>query len=394
MDAPLVTLTPPSSFWSPRKIVVGAGASGQLAAEAKSLGARRVLIVADRRLAECGLLDRFVRLFADAGVHAAEFCDVQPDPTIDNVMQGLAALRRLDGDLLVGLGGGSPMDAAKAIAVLAANEPPLAQYAGYDQVPRPGAPLILVPTTAGTGSEATRVTVITDEERSVKMMMLDKSFMATTAIVDYELSLSMPPSLTAHVGIDTMTHGIEAFVSRKANPSADLYAVSCLRLTARHLDTAYREPDNREARAGMMLAATHGGLAFSNSSVALVHGMSRPIGANFHVPHGLSNAVLLPEVTRYSLSGAAARYAEAARILGVAGPGNDEAAGHALLSYLDEQNRRLGVGRLRDVVGVTQGEFMGKCEEMADAALASGSPQNNPRVPTQAEIVELYRRAW
>jgi alcohol dehydrogenase len=214
-------------------------------------------------------------------------------------------------------------------------------------------------------------------------------------VVDYELTFSMPQGLTAAVGVDTLTHGIEAYVSRKANALSDPLALQCITLVAGCLRAAWNEPSNRSAREGMMLAATLGGMAFSNSSVALVHGMSRPIGAVFHLPHGLSNAVLLPAVTRFSLAGAPARYAEVARAIGCADAGTTEsAAGLALIDWLEKLNADLALPRLSQCRGVTRETMDAQIEKMAADALASGSPANNPRVPTQAEIVGLYRAAW
>jgi alcohol dehydrogenase class IV len=205
----------------------------------------------------------------------------------------------------------------------------------------------------------------------------------------------MPRPLTAAVGVDTLTHGIEAYVSRLATPMTDPIALQCIRLCGEHLERAWNEPGSRPAREGMMLAATLGGMAFANSSVALVHGMSRPIGALFHVPHGVSNAMLLAVVTRFSAAGAAARYAAVARALAWARPGDgDTAAVDALLTGLDGLNRRLEIPRLRDFPGMDATRFERSLETMAADALASGSPQNNPVVPPADRIVALYREAW
>ncbi|WP_449448592.1 hypothetical protein [Spirosoma aureum] len=227
------------------------------------------------------------------------------------------------------------------------------------------------------------------------MMIFDAHLMPTVALVDYELSLSMPPSLTAHVGVDTLTHGMEAYVSRKANALSDPLALTCIDLVARHLYTAWLEPANRVAREGMALAACVGGMSFTNSSVCLVHGMSRPLGVQFHLPHGLSNAVLLPAVTRFSVSGAPDRYATIARTMALAQIGtSDEAACEALLMGLERQNQALKIPRLQDCPGVEKAVFEQSIEKMASDALASGSPQNNPIVPNADEIVALYRQAW
>ena len=266
---------------------------------------------------------------------------------------------------------------------------------GYHRIPNRGPPLIAIPTTAGTGSEATRVAVITDTSSEIKMMILDGHLVPVVALVDHELSSSMPAALTAHVGVDTLTHGIEAYVSNLSGPMTDGYALSCVRLTATHLETAWREPSNPDARAAMALAACQGGIAFSNSSVALVHGMSRPLGAVFHVAHGLSNAVLLPVVTRYSVAGTPERYAAVARAMGIADHDlPDAAAADVLPASLESLNERLEIPRLRDVVGVDAKAFDASLEKMAGDAMASGSPQRNPVVPTAAEIADLYRQAW
>jgi len=384
-----------AQFNVPSTILVAGGASQQLAAQAARLGGRRALLVTDATMVASGLAQRCVDQLAAANIPATVFSGVKPDPTDENVRDGLAVLRETNCDFVIGLGGGSPMDAAKVIAVAATNDAPLREFAGYHRIARAGLPLVCIPTTAGTGSEVTKVAVITDTERDVKMMMLDVHLLARVALVDFELSLTMPAPLTAHVGVDTLTHGIEAFVSKKANPLTDPLALECIRLTAANLFTAWEEPGNRPAREAMMLAACLGGMAFANSSVCLVHGMSRPIGAMFHLAHGLSNALLLPTLTHWSLPGAVTRYAQIARLVGTAANGApDETAAASLPDYLGKLNARLGIGRLRDFVKVDRVAFEQKLPAMADAALASGSPQNNPVVPTADEIIELYRQAW
>ncbi len=385
----------PATFNVPSTVIIGGGASWELPAQIERLGARHALIVTDPFFVQNGLADQFIAWLGQHAIAASLFCEVQPDPTDLNVRAGLRAYRESNADCVVGLGGGSAIDAAKAIAMLAANPEPLRQYMGYHKVPRPGAPMVAIPTTAGTGSEVTRVAVITDTEHHEKMMLLSAHLMPAVALVDYELSMSMPKSLTAHVGVDTLTHGIEAYVSRKANGLTDPIALSCVALTATHLLNAWREPDNRKAREAMALAACQGGMAFSNSSVCLVHGMSRPLGALYHVPHGLSNAVLLPTVTRFSLPGTVERYATISRIMGFARAGDDnETAVHKLADGLEALNEALEIPPLRECVRVGRAKFERSLEKMAADALASGSPQNNPVVPTAEQIIELYKQAW
>ena len=384
-----------TQFNVPSAIITGGGASRELVPQLARLGVRRVLLVTDAFMESSGLAGQFVQALERAGMAVALFAGVQPDPTDNNVRDGFGAYLDNECEAIVGLGGGSPIDAAKAIAILTANPEPLSQYQGYHKIPRAGAPLIVIPTTAGTGSEVTKVAVITDTARDVKMMMLDRHLLPAVALVDFELTLSMPPGLTAHVGVDTLTHGIEAYVSRKASALTDPLALTCIRLVAENLETAWRDPANRAAREGMMLAATLGGMAFANSSVALVHGMSRPIGATFHVPHGLSNAVLLPAVTRFSLAGAPERYATIAKTMNLCTANSSvEQGGEALITGLDRLNVTLQIPRLRECRGMDQAKFELLVEKMAADALTSGSPQNNPVVPTPQQIVQLYHEAW
>jgi len=390
---------PPSSqpfrFVAPSAILTGGGSRHQLADLTKELGARRVLLVTDNGVVQLGIADAITEILASAGCNVLRFDDVQPDPTDQNVAEGVLALQQHKADLIVAAGGGSPIDTAKVIAIRQANEGPLSNYMGLGKIENPGIPLIAIPTTAGTGSECTKVAVITDTERDVKMMMLSAPLLPQAAIVDYELSLSMPKGLTAAVGVDTLTHGIEAYVSKKRNAMTDPLALSCVKLVGQHLRAAWSDGNDRKAREGMMLAACQGGLAFSNSSVCLVHGMSRPIGAVFHLPHGLSNAILLPTVTRYSWESAPDRYADVARALGCSDQStSDRDACLELLRYLEEMNSFLELPRLSQCPGVTQDVFDQQVEKMASDAIASGSPANNPREPSQSEIVKLYEQAW
>src|SRR3954454_3853096 len=320
------------SFDTPPTLLFGAGARFRLSEELKRLDVARVLLVTDGHLLQTGLIEAFESQLRDASIEANVFSTVQPDPTDTNVLGGLAALEEFGAEAVVAVGGGSVIDAAKIIAIASRNPGPLSAFQGYHRIAKPGLPLVVIPTTAGTGSEATKAAVITDTQREVKMMILDRKIMPRTSIVDFELTLSMPRALTAHVGIDTLVHGIEAYVSKKAFGMTDTMALSCIRLTSRYLPVAHTQPDNRDAREAMALAACQGGMAFTNSSVCLVHGMSRPIGAVFHLAHGLSNAVLLPTVTRFSIPGASARYAQIARVMGVcAADVDDERACHRLL---------------------------------------------------------------
>ena len=378
----------------PPSLHIGANAINLAGQESNRLRCQHVLIVSDPFIVESGLTGRVSDILSAEGIAATTFADVQPDPTDKNVLDGLAILKENGCDGLIAVGGGSSIDTAKGISVLATNPGSLYDFMGYDRIPEAGLPLIAVPTTAGTGSECTKVTVITDTNRDIKMMILDPYLLPAAALVDYTLTMSMPKSLTAHVGIDTLTHGLEAYVSKKANPMTDTIALSCIALVGRHLRDAWNDPQHEIAREGMMLAASQGGMAFANSSVCLVHGMSRPIGAMFHVPHGLSNAMLLPAVTEFSIHGAVPRYATVARTLGFSRErDSDELACGKLIEGLCALNEDLEVPRISEC-GISQEQFASVVEKMASDALASGSPQNNPVVPDAEAIKTLYKNAY
>jgi alcohol dehydrogenase class IV len=385
-----------TSFVSPRLLLIGGGAVAKLPEVLAQLGLSKPLVVTDPWMVSSGTVEKALAPLRAAGIAAGVFSDTVPDPTDTVIEAGVAAMKAGDHDCLVGFGGGSPMDTAKAMAILAAA-PPGARMRDFKvpaQANRAALPVVCIPTTAGTGSEATRFTVITDTERDEKMLIAGLGALPLAAVVDFELTYSLPARITADTGIDSLTHALEAFVSKRANDEADEYALRAMRLIAPNLRTVCAEPSNAIARAAMMKGATLAGIAFSNSSVALVHGMSRPIGAHFHVPHGLSNAMLLPAVTDYSLNAALPRYAEAARAMGVASAAEgDQSAAAKLLQELRDLNRDLAVPTPA-AYGIDPAKWDGLLETMAAQALASGSPANNPAVPTAGEIVALYRRAW
>src|SRR5438552_3537324 len=319
---------------TPRLMAVGGGALAQLPAILRRLGLGRPLIVTDPYLAGSGHLGRATDRLEGARIRWQVFSDTVPDPTTAVVEMGALRLAEGSFDSLVAIGGGSSIDTAKGMSVLAANGGRMRDYKVPAEIAKLGPPFVAIPTTAGTGSEVTRFTVITDTETDEKMLIAGLACCPLAAIVDYELTLTMPLRLTADTGLDSLTHAIEAYVSRRANPYTDGLAKSAMGLIARHIRVACAEPDNRAAREAMMLGATTAGMAFSNASVALVHGMSRPIGAFFHVPHGLSNAMLLPEITAFSAPAALERYADCARAMGVAE--EDEGSQSAVARLLHE----------------------------------------------------------
>src|SRR6201996_9016366 len=382
------------NFASPRLLLVSAGAVRQVADVLAKFGLSRPLMVTDPFMVKSGHVRNCLDPLAAAGMAVTVFSDTVPDPTDTVVEAGVGALNKGDYDCRIGFGGGSPIDTAKAMAILAAGGGKMRDYKAPVAADEGALPVIAVPTTAGTGSECTRFTVITDTERDEKMLIAGLGALPLAALVDYELTYSVPPRTTADTGVDSFTHALEAYVSKRANPVSDALALSAMALIGANIRTAYAEPRNAVAREAMMLGATEAGLAFSNSSVALVHGMSRPIGAHFHVPHGLSNAMLLPAITRYSVPGAEARYAEAARRIGFAAAADGDAVAAAkLISGLETLNKDLSVPTPA-AYGIDEAAWTGKMALMAEQALVSGSPGNNPRVPTAEEIVGLYREVW
>ena len=379
---------------APRMMLVAGGAVRQVAEVLAKFGLSRPLVVSDPFMVSSGLIQRCLEPLAAAGIAAGVFSDTVPEPVDTVIEAGVKLLTAGNYDCLIGFGGGSPIDTAKAMAILATGGGRMRDYKVPVTADRANWPVIAIPTTAGTGSECTRFTVITDTERDEKMLINGLGALPLAAIVDYELTYTVPKRTTADTGVDSLTHALEAYVSRRANPFSDAFAVSAMALIGTHLRTAYHQPDNAAAREGMMLGATQAGLAFTNASVALVHGMSRPIGAHFHVPHGLSNAMLLPAITRFSVQAAPARYGEAARRIGMAAPTDaDDTACARLVAGLEALNKDLSVPSPPDY-GIGEAVWNSKLDLMADQALASGSPNNNPRVPDKAEIIALYHEVW
>lgn len=378
----------------PRAIRIGGGVLDELPEALAQFGLTRPLIVTDGWIAGSGILDRVLGVLERAGIAARTFAEAVPDPTVDCVEAATAYLRAGTHDCVIGLGGGSPIDTAKIVAVKALRDVPVSALKAPHQEDAPALPIVAIPTTAGTGSEATRFTIITDTTTDEKMLCAGLAYLPTLAIVDYELTLTKPARLTADTGIDSLVHAVEAYVSQRANPFSDAAALSAMRLIWPNLPIACADPGNRPAREALMLGALQGGIAFSNSSVALVHGMSRPIGAHFHVAHGLSNAMLMPLVTQWSAPAALPRYAQCARAMGLASDTeSDQGAVGRLVEALERINADLAVPTPR-AYGIPRERWDELVPLMARQALASGSPANNPRVPQAAEIEALYHQAW
>lgn len=378
-------------FRIPPTIHFGPGCLGKLSGEAARFG-KRALLVTDRSMQTAGFVSQVVNYLQAGGVEAVVYDQVNQEPTDVLVDKGVQIYRENSCDLVICLGGGSPIDAGKAIAVLATNPGRIHDYMGLNKIPNNIAPLIAIPTTAGTGSEVTRVTIITDTVNDVKMLLVSNRMMPLVAIVDPLLTLSMPPWVTSSTGVDALTHAIEAYISKRAQPFTDILALEAIRLMGRYLRRAWANPEDIEAKTFTMMASTLGGIAFSNSSVNLVHGMSRPIGACFHVPHGLSNAILLPIVLEFSYLACPEKFALIAQAMGekVDGLPLIEAAKKSIQAV-----KSLCIDiKIPPVteLNVTAGELIRLAPKMAEDALISGSPNNNPRQASKEEIIELYKK--
>lgn len=378
----------------PRIMQVGGGASQELPSVLAGLDCKRPLIVTDKVMVELGYISQIEQTLSEHMIFSEVFDDTVPEPTVASIQAGVDKAREGDYDCIIAIGGGSPIDSAKAISILAKFGGVMRDYKFPRIVNEQGLPVIAIPTTAGTGSEVTRFTIITDETSDEKMLCVGIGFMPIAALVDYKLTLSLPARITADTGIDALTHAIEAYVSQKANPYSSSQALAAMRLLGPNLRPAYHDGKNEQAREAMMLGSTLAGVAFSAASVALVHGMSRPIGAFFHVPHGLSNAMLLPSVTEYSIPAAPERYADCARAMGVASESDsDDVANGKLLDELTALNAELSVPTPAEF-GIDKDQFFELRQTMAEQALASGSPGNNPKVPTVEEMMSIYTSLW
>ena len=377
---------------SPKIIRIGGGVAKEIIDVLKQLSLSRPLIVTDENLIKLGHIDLILNILENNKIDYGLFSDVVEDPTDVCVDAGLHVFKSAEYDCIIGIGGGSPMDTAKAISFMSVNAGHVRDYKAPAQIDVCGPPVILIPTTGGTGSELTRWCVITDTKNTEKYNLSGLACVATAALIDWTFTTTKPWRITADTAVDSLTHAIEAYVSLKAFDYTNAFALAAMPAIVENVRIACREPENPKARKSLMLAASQAGMAFSNSSVALVHGMSRPIGAHFHVAHGLSNAMLLPKITEFSIEGNEERYATCARAMKWA----KETDSHEVACAKLVENLYL----LNDDLKVPSPKSLGHSADknmfqlMASQALASGSPQNNPRVPTENQIIKLYEEIW
>ena len=297
-------------FRTPPRIVMGPGALNQLADELRHLKGKKVLFVTDKRVLATGLLEPAQKTLESARIDYAVFDEVEPDPRYEIVAECVKIVEQEKADLIIGFGGGSPIDIAKAAAIMATNDGSVADYFGIDLVPNRGLPTIIVPTTAGTGSEVTPIVILSDEGEKLKKGIVTPYLFPSVALLDPELTLGLPPDITAATGMDALIHAIEAYTSVNATGMTDSLAFRAMTLLYHNIRTAYANGSNLEARSAMMEGSLLAGMAFANAGVTAVHAFAYPIGAEFHIPHGIANTLMLPPVMRFNLLGNLSKFAE------------------------------------------------------------------------------------
>lgn len=381
-----------SHFVIPNHTVVGTNVLGEAAPLLKKMG-NKAFIVTGRHVAVSDMMKQLTALLDENGIDCVVFDGITGEPTDTMIENGVEMLKSSGCDFIIGIGGGSPLDSAKAIAAMAVNEGSIADYNGKE-ITGEILPLAAIPTTAGTGSEATKFTVITDSEKGIKMLLKGDVLVPKLAIVDSSFTVGAPKSVTSATGLDALTHAVEAYTSRKAFSMTDTLAVSAVKRIMKYLPIAYREPDNSLAREQMSIAALEAGICINNSSVTIVHGMSRPIGALFHVPHGMSNAMLLKECLSFAVSGAYEKFANLGRETGVASDSDsDETAAEKFIDSLQSICDVCEIPTLEQY-GIDRDEYYSKISKMATDAVASGSPANTVKEVTVDDCIEIYKKLY
>jgi len=374
------------SFELPTRIEYGVGATGKLAESLKELGAQKVLIVTDKGIEACGLLSAMADQLEEAKLEFGIFSEVEPNPKDHNVHAGTEIAKGLKADCLVAVGGGSPIDCAKAIAVLATQEGAVRDYEGKDKISGNVLPLIAIPTTAGTGSEVTFSSVITDTGEGFKFTLKHPFIAPRIALLDPQMTITMPPGLTAATGMDALTHAIEGYTARVSEPLADAAALYAVELVAKYLKIAVFEGVDMEARAGMLLGSVLAGIAFSHSDVGSVHCIAEALGGKYDTAHGVCNAVVLPAVMEYNMDYCRKRYARIASAMGISFESTEDGARRAV-----EAVKQLAV----DLNLPSFGSFGVKAddiEELAFKSFVNGSNEDNPRPMSKDDYLILFNK--
>ena len=372
-------------FFTPNHLVFGEGTAKSIGGYLSKLNSKRVLIITDRGLVEAGLVDRIKKHIDEKIDFSLIFSEVKPNPTIRNVHRGVEIVVNEEIDTLVAIGGGSPIDAAKAISALVTNKGSILDYElGKEEFSLPGLPLIAIPTTAGTGSEATMASVILDEESNRKFDIVSKYMTPVFSLVDPETTYTLPASMTAYTGMDALTHAIEGYTAALANPITDAIHLQAITQLWNNLEKAVQNGNNKESRHKVMLGSMMAGIGFPNSGLGAVHGLSYALGCHYHLGHGLANAILLPYVMKYNQPVAGGKFIEICNALGFKNPNQD-----TLITELLSYERRIGIPLLK-TCNVDSNEF----PQMAEESMGDFSNCNtNPRPVSVAAAVEIFTSA-
>ena len=379
-------------FIAPGKIVTGSGSLGEIAKYIDGFG-QKALIVCDQITEKLGKVKIITDVLNEKGIGYAIYDDFLGEPTNVMIDDALAIYKKETCEFIIGIGGGSALDIMKAVAAMDGNTGKISDYMGKE-IGNIRAKMIAIPTTAGTGSEATQFTIISDVDTGVKMLLKGAQLMPDVAIIDPDLTVTLPKKMTASTGLDALTHAVEAYTSRKAQPITDTLAMSAIKRIFNYLPLAYRDGANDMARKQMSIAALEAGMAFNNSSVTLVHGMSRPIGALFHVPHGISNAMLLNVCLEYAKEGTKSRFADMARAIGAAKDTDSEEK--AADNFMLEIKKICDICQIPSLeeYGIPKDAFFAQIDKMAEDAMISGSPSNTVRELDVEVLKDLYRKLY
>lgn len=379
-------------FSLPNRTIIGENALEASESFIKSFG-KKALIVSGKNVTRTGLVKRLTDYLSKWEVKFVIFNDITEEPTTDMIELGVSVYREEQCDFCIAIGGGSPLDSGKAIAAMTKLEGEISDYMGKT-MEGDFPPLVLIPTTAGTGSEATKFTVITDPKKNIKMLLKGEALLPDLAIIDHKFTLTAPKSVTAATGMDALTHAIEAYTSKKANPLTDTLALSAIKRIFTYLPLVYKDGEDDKAREEMSLAAYEAGICINNSSVTLVHGMSRPIGAMFHVAHGISNAMLIKQCLDYVLDGSYERFGEIGRTIKAADDkSTDEEAAKAFLEKLSELCAVCEIPTLQQY-GIDKEKFNEVVDKMAQDAINSGSPANTIKEVNKVDLLNIYKKLW
>ena len=377
-------------FFMPNVSVMGPGCLADAGKDISKLGFKKALIVTDKILAEIKLVDKLTEVLENENIEYVVYDKTQPNPTVKNVRDGLDLIKENNCDFIVSFGGGSSHDCAKGIALVAANGGCIEDYEGVDRSEKPQLPLVAVNTTAGTASEMTRFCIITDEERLIKMAIVDKNTTPIMAVNDPLLMMAMPRSLTAATGMDALTHAIEAYVSTIATPITDACALKTVELVSKYLRKAVENGQDQEAREMMAYAEFLGGMAFNNASLGYVHAMAHQLGGFYNLPHGVCNAILLPHVQRYNANVVPERLKDIAKTMGVdvENLSNEEAAQKAI-EAIKELSNDVGIPSGLEQLGLKEDDI----QILSENALKDACGFTNPQQATLEEIMDIFRGA-